>query len=195
MPLSFQDPSILGRRVALPGTRSGAKILTNQQSRKFVADIFGCRLDELRLLQDSDRARKPDKIQDLESFLELYEWLEFLPGAEMDEPTAAAPLMPPLPSPARSSAPVVSSCGRKEGTLLALIMNFGSIAESAKEQPVEMKQWLIQRIERLVQHGALLRVGEEKKLIRINPALVRQFRKFDQKSNNNENKNSWSSLN
>ncbi|KAF9202609.1 hypothetical protein BGZ49_007248 [Haplosporangium sp. Z 27] len=163
-PITFQDPSVLSRNVALPGERSSEALLTNQYTRRVLAEVFGCRNDELRLMQDSDLARKPDKIQDLECFLGVYEWLEFLPGAELDEPLK------------QSESP----CGRKVVTVLTMLMNFGTVAERAKENPSETKAWASQRIERLVQQGFLLQTGGSQGLIRINPALVRQLKKIEQ---------------
>ncbi|KAG0378627.1 hypothetical protein BGX24_003297, partial [Mortierella sp. AD032] len=138
-PLSFQDPSILGRKVLLPGIRSSEAILTQQHSRRTIAEAFGCRPDELRLMQDSDMSRKPDKIQDLECFLGIYEWLEFLPGAELDKPTSPRDQVQK-----QGGDQDISS--RKMSTLLALFLNFGTVASRAKERPVETKQWVTQRI-------------------------------------------------
>lgn len=117
-------------------------------------------------MQDSDMARKPDKIQDLECFLGVYDWLEFLPGAELDR------------IPARSVAKDGSAItgGRKETTLMALFLNFGSVATRYKEQPVRTKQWVAQRIERLVQQGALLR---KEGVIRIEPRFLRQLKRIE----------------
>ncbi|KAF9990848.1 hypothetical protein BGZ75_008852 [Mortierella antarctica] len=133
--LSFRDPSVLSRRVALPGIRSSEAILANHQTRKIITEAFGCRLDELRLLQDADLSRKPDKIQDLECFLGLYEWLEFLPGAELDDTKEQ------LHYRLSGATTVVEPCGRKEPTLLALYLNFGSIAARAKDRPSETREW------------------------------------------------------
>ncbi|KAF9573496.1 hypothetical protein EC968_008472 [Mortierella alpina] len=142
--LSFRDPTVLSRRVALPGIRSSEAILTSHQTRKVITEAFGCRVDELRLLQDADLSRKPDKIQDLECFLGLYEWLEFLPGAELEE--TKEQLLYRL----SGAASVMEPCGRKEQTLLALYMNFGSIAARAKDRPSETREWVRTRVERLV---------------------------------------------
>ncbi|KAG0251744.1 hypothetical protein BG011_007390 [Mortierella polycephala] len=174
-PFSFHDPSVLSRKVALPGTRSSEAILANNQTRKIVAEFFGCRADELRLMQDSDRSRKPDKIQDLECFLGVYEWLEFLPGAEVDETQQERSLQ-------QQQRGSIDGCGRKESTLLALFTNFGAVAELTKERPAETKQWVIQRIERLVRQGALIRVGGQQGLIRINPSLLRQLKRIEPKA-------------
>ncbi|KAG0359770.1 hypothetical protein BGZ54_009838 [Gamsiella multidivaricata] len=169
-PLTFKDPIDLSRRIALPGIRSSEAILTNPQTRKIAAEVFNCRADELRLMQDSDLTRKPDKIQDLECFLGVYEWLDFLPGAELDEP---------LDRRLQSGSNVSEGCGRKEATLLALFMNFGTVADRAKDQPTETKRWVAQRIERLVQQGALLRTGGPQGLIRVNPALLRKLKRIE----------------
>ncbi|KAH7027051.1 hypothetical protein BKA57DRAFT_478171 [Linnemannia elongata] len=181
-PLSFQDPSILGRKVLLPGVRSSEAILSQQQSRKVIAEAFGCRPDELRLMQDSDMARKPDKIQDLECFLGVYEWLEFLPGAELDEPspsTSRDQVQKRVGAQDNTSATPTSS--RKLQTLLALFLNFGTVARRANDRPVETKQWVAQRIERLVQQGALLRSAGSDGWIRINPSLLRRLKRIDNK--------------
>ncbi|KAF9357319.1 hypothetical protein BGX26_003924 [Mortierella sp. AD094] len=175
IPITFQDPSVLSRCVALPGVRSSEALLTNQYTRRILTELFGCRADELRLMQDSDLTRKPDKIQDLECFLGVYEWLEFLPGAELDES--------PEQFKRQSEPTSLVACGRKEVTLLTMFMNFGTIAERAKDKPSETKQWAAQRIERLIQQGALLRVGSQG-LIRLNPALVRQIKRIEQKIDN-----------
>ncbi|KAF9176878.1 hypothetical protein BGZ51_009372 [Haplosporangium sp. Z 767] len=175
VPFSFHDPSVLSRKVALPGTRSSEAILANHQTRKIVTEFFGCRADELRLMQDSDRSRKPDKVQDLECFLGVYEWLEFLPGAEMDEIQQER-------SPQQQQGGSINGCGRKESTLLALFTNFGTVAELTRERPAETKQWVIQRIERLVHQGALIRVGGQQGLIRINPSLLRQLKQTELKA-------------
>ncbi|KAF9583994.1 Mitochondrial import inner membrane translocase subunit tim8 [Lunasporangiospora selenospora] len=125
-PVSFQEPSVLSRCFALPGVRASEGLLSSQHSRKILAEAFGCRVDELRLLKDSDRSRKPDRIQDLECFIGIYEWLEFLPGAEKD---------------------ALGSCpGRGESTVTTLMMNFGTVAEKAKAQPAEIKHWLSERL-------------------------------------------------
>lgn len=165
-PFTFRDPSVLGRSVALPGVRSSESVLANHQSKKTLAAAFDCRIDELRLMQDSDMTRKPDKIQDLECFLGVYDWLEFLPGAELDR------------IPARSVAKDGSAItgGRKEATLMALFLNFGSVATRHKEQPARMKQWVAQRIERLVQQGALLR---KEGVIRIEPRFLRRLKRIE----------------
>ncbi|KAF9128587.1 hypothetical protein BGW39_004942 [Mortierella sp. 14UC] len=173
-PLSFQDPSILGRKVLLPGVRSSEAILTQQHSRKVVAEAFGCRLDELRLMQDSDMSRKPDKIQDLECFLGIYEWLEFLPGAELDKPTSPRDQV-------QTPGGGQDASSRKLSTLLALFLNFGTVANRAKDRPVETKQWVTQRIERLVQQGAFLRSGGPDGWIRVNPSLLRRLKRIDNK--------------
>ncbi|KAF9902947.1 hypothetical protein EC991_004368 [Linnemannia zychae] len=174
-PLSFQDPSILGRKVLLPGVRSSEAILTQQHSRKLVAEVFGCRPDELRLMQDSDMSRKPDKIQDLECFLGIYEWLEFLPGAELDTPAS-------LRGQVDKQGAGQDTSSRKLSTLMALFLNFGTVASRAKDRPVETKQWVTQRIERLVQQGALLRSGGLDGWIRVNPSLLRRIKRIDNKS-------------
>ncbi|KAG0341433.1 hypothetical protein BG000_009134 [Podila horticola] len=165
-PFTFWDPSVLGRLVALPGVRFSEAIISNHQSKKTLAAAFGCRIDELRLMQDSDMARKPDKIQDLECFLGVFDWLEFLPGADLDR------------IPARSVAKDGSAItgGRKEATLIALFLNFGAVATRHKEQPVRTKQWVLQRIERLVQQGALLR---DEGVIRIEPRFLRQLKRIE----------------
>ncbi|KAF9299647.1 hypothetical protein BGZ74_008817 [Mortierella antarctica] len=165
-PFTFRDPSVLGRLVALPGVRSSEAILANHQSKKTLAAAFGCRIDELRLMQDSDMARKPDKIQDLECFLGVYDWLEFLPGAELDRI--------PARSVARDGSAVAG--GRKEATLVALFLNFGTVAARHKEQPARTKQWVLQRIERLIQQGALLR---DDGVIRIEPRFLRQLKRIE----------------
>ncbi|KAF9436090.1 hypothetical protein BGZ76_004828 [Entomortierella beljakovae] len=150
--VTFRDPSVLNRRVALPGVRSSETLLNNSYSKKVLTEVFGCRADELRLMQDSDMTRKPEKIQDLECFLGVYEWLEFLPGAELDDLTDG-------------SSPL--KCGRKEATLLAMFLNFGTIAEKARINPVETKQWVSQRVESLVRRGVLLRTDDSQRVIRI----------------------------
>lgn len=165
-PFTFRDPSVLGRFVALPGVRSSESVLANHQSKKILAAAFDCRIDELRLMQDSDMARKPDKIQDLECFLGVYDWLEFLPGAELDRI--------PTRSVAKDGSAITG--GRKEATLMALFLNFGSVATRHKEQPARMKQWVAQRIERLVQQGALLR---KEGVIRIEPRFLRQLKRIE----------------
>ncbi|KAF9954286.1 hypothetical protein BGZ72_004719 [Mortierella alpina] len=176
--LSFQDPSVLSRRVSLPGIRSSEAILANHQTRKIITEAFGCRLDELRLLQDADLSRKPDKIQDLECFLGLYEWLEFLPGAELDETKEQ------LHHRSSGATEVTEPCGRKEPTLLALYMNFGSIAARAKDRPSETREWARTRVERLVKQGALIRTGGPQGVIRVNPALICQLKRIDRKGVN-----------
>jgi hypothetical protein len=174
-PISFSDPSVLSRRVGLPGVRSSEAILANPHSRKIATQTFGCRPDELRLMQDSDLSRKPDKIQDLECFLGIYEWLEFLPGADLDEPEPLDSLDRP---PRYGLSTTHVRCGRKEPALLALYLNFGAVAERSKDRPAETKQWAIQRIERLVQQGVLLRTEG---LIRVHPALLRLLKKIEPK--------------
>ncbi|KAF9105020.1 hypothetical protein BGX29_000832 [Mortierella sp. GBA35] len=176
-PFSFQDPSILSRKVLLPGTRSSEAILAQQHSRRIIAEAFGCRPDELRLMQDSDMARKPDKIQDLECFLGIYEWLEFLPGAELDESSTQGRVQK------HSGGSVdTPTSGRKLSTLLALFINFGTVARRAKDRPAETKQWVTRRIERLVQQGAFLRSGAGSDgWIRINPSLLRRLKRIDNK--------------
>ncbi|KAF9111089.1 hypothetical protein BGX27_005410 [Mortierella sp. AM989] len=169
--ITFQDPSVLSRCVALPGVRSSEALLANQYTKRIVTGLFGCRVDELRLMQDSDLARKPDKIQDLECFLGVYEWLEFLPGAELDEPSDSISRI---------------GCGRKEVTLLTMFMNFGTVAERARKQPSETKQWASQRIQRLVQQGVLLQTGGPQGLIRVNPILLRRIKKIEQKIDNRQ---------
>ncbi|KAI1321206.1 hypothetical protein EDD11_007772 [Mortierella claussenii] len=185
-PISFVEPSVLNRRVALPGTRSSETMLANQQSRKAIIDIFGCRMDELRLMQDSDMSRKPEKVQDLECFLGVYEWLEFLPGAEVEEPNGLSRRpqqqehqQQPLDRRLQPRSMALAECGRKEATLLALFMNFGTVAEIYKARPVETKQWVMTRIERLVRQGTLMR--SEQGLIRVNPTLIRQLRRTEQR--------------
>ncbi|KAG9067921.1 hypothetical protein KI688_011512 [Linnemannia hyalina] len=181
-PFSFQDPSILGRKVVLPGVRSSDAILSQQHSRKVIAEVFGCRPDELRLMQDSDMTRKPDKIQDLECFLGVYEWLEFLPGAELDEPSSSVSrdrVQKRVGAQDDTNATPTSS--RKLPTLLALFLNFGTVARRANDRPVETKQWVIQRIEKLVQQGALLRSTGPDGWIRINPSLLRRLKRTDNK--------------
>lgn len=173
-PFTFHDPSVLSRRVALPGIRSGEALLNNQQTKKLVAQAFGCRADELRLMQDSVMSRKPEKIQDLECFLGLYEWLEFLPGAHLDEGDTS------LSSAPHSSTEV--GCGRKEATLMALYLNFGIIAERAKVEPTETRHWASTRIQRLLQQGALVRSGLEG-AVRVNPTLLRQLKRIEPSSN------------
>ncbi|KAF8928640.1 hypothetical protein BGZ58_009473 [Dissophora ornata] len=183
-PFTFKEPAVLGRRVALPGVRSSAAILNNQQTRRIAAETFGCRPDELRLMQDSDLSRKLDKIQDLECFLGVYEWLEFLPGAELDESSEQSDQRLQSRGESRGGSSASAGCGRKEATLLALFLNFGTVAERAKDRPAETKQWAVQRIERLVQQGALLRTGGPQGLIRVNPALLRQLKKTEPKAEN-----------
>ncbi|CAO3568439.1 unnamed protein product [Mortierella alpina] len=170
--LSFRDPSVLSRRVALPGIRSSEAILANHQTRKIITEVFGCRQDELRLLQDADLSRKPDKIQDLECFLGLYEWLEFLPGAELEETKEQFQYK------FSGAATVMEPCGRKEPTLLALYLNFGSIAARAKDRPSETREWVRTRVERLVRQGALIRTGGSLGTIRVDPALICQLKKM-----------------
>ncbi|KAG0343964.1 hypothetical protein BG004_004861 [Podila humilis] len=176
-PLSFHDPSVLGRHVALPGIRSSEAILGNNQSRKVLASAFACRPDELRLMQDSDMARKPDKIQDMECFLGVYDWLEFLPGAELDHlpPTRSPSSLSSSSSVDTNNGPIVTG-GRKEATVLALYLNFGAIASRHKEQPVKTKQWVQQRIERLVEQGVLLR---QNNVLRIEPRFLRQLKRIE----------------
>ncbi|KAG0245624.1 hypothetical protein BGX31_006983 [Mortierella sp. GBA43] len=174
-PISFSDPSVLSRRVGLPGVRSSEAILANPHSRKIAIQTFGCRPDELRLMQDSDLSRKPDKIQDLECFLGIYEWVEFLPGADLDEPEPLDSLDRP---PRHRLSTTHVRCGRKESALLALYLNFGAVAERSKDRPAETKQWAIQRIERLVQQGVLLRTEG---LIRVHPSLLRLLKKIEPK--------------
>ncbi|KAG0328574.1 hypothetical protein BGZ99_005053 [Dissophora globulifera] len=178
---TFEHPSVLSRRVALPGTRSSEEILSNHHSRKTIMEAFNCRSDELRLMQDSNMSRKPDRIQDLECFLSAYEWLEFLPGAELDESQEPSGRQP---QPAGGANP--TGCGRKEATLLAMMMNFGTIAENAKRQPVETRQWVVDRIERLVQHGALLRIGGRQRFIRVNPALLRRLKRIENRQDEHQ---------
>lgn len=177
-PFTFQDPSVLGRRVALPGIRSSEALFNNQQTKKLVIQAFDCRVDELRLMQDSVMSRKPEKIQDLECFLGLYEWLEFLPGAHLDEGDTTTTFA----SASDSSTNV--GCGRKEATLMALYLNFGIIAERAKAEPVETRNWASTRIQRLLQQGALVRSGHEE-LVRVNPSLLRQLKRIEPSSNKN----------
>ncbi|KAG0298878.1 hypothetical protein BGZ98_010439 [Dissophora globulifera] len=178
---TFEHPSVLSRRVALPGTRSSEEILSNHHSRKTIMEAFNCRSDELRLMQDSNMSRKPDRIQDLECFLSAYEWLEFLPGAELDEPQEPSGRQP---QPVGGANP--TGCGRKEATLLAMMMNFGTIAENAKRQPVETRQWVVDRIERLVQHGALLRIGGPQRFIRVSPALLRRLKRIENRQDEHQ---------
>ncbi|KAG0213325.1 hypothetical protein BGX28_004663 [Mortierella sp. GBA30] len=196
-PISFQDPSVLSRRVTLPGTRCSEAILANQQSRKIVAEAFNCRLDELRLMQDVDLSRKPEKIQDLECFLGIYEWLEFLPGAELDdsqeqlqERQGQLNSLDQQNGHPRVATKPTELCGRKEQTLLALFLNFGIIAERAKERPSETRLWVTGRIERLVRQGVLIR-KDCQGLVRVNPVLVRRLKRIDEQSprfHENENK-------
>ncbi|GJJ79036.1 hypothetical protein EMPS_11395 [Entomortierella parvispora] len=178
-PLTFKEPSILGRRVALPGVRSSEDLFNNQQTKKLVAQAFNCRVDELRLMQDSVMSRKPEKIQDLECFLGLYEWLEFLPGAHLDEGDIS------LASASNSPMSETSmGCGRKEATLMALYLNFGIIAERAKAEPAETRHWATARIQRLLQQGVLVRSSHEG-LVRVNPSLLRQLKRIEPSSNRN----------
>ncbi|KAF9429531.1 hypothetical protein BGZ94_010371 [Podila epigama] len=180
-PFTFQDPSTLSRLVALPGIRSSEAILEHTATKRMVASLFGCRADELRLLHDSDMARKPDKIQDLECFLGVYEWLEFLPDVHDDDDAVdrVGSLGSKVITTSRTTSTTSrSSGGRKESALLALFLNFGTIATRAKEQPAATRQWAIQRIERLVQQGVLLR---EQGLIRVEPRLLRQLKRIETK--------------
>ncbi|KAF9924113.1 hypothetical protein FBU30_005853 [Linnemannia zychae] len=176
-PLSFQDPSILSRRVLLPGVRPSEAILNQQYSRKIIEEVFNCRPDELRLMQDSDMSRKPDKIQDLECFLSVYEWLEFLPGSELDESTISKNHVKNH----NASQSAITTSGRKLSTLLVLILNFGTIARRAKDQPIETKQWIVQRIERLVHQGVIIQSGGSDGWIRVNPSLVRRLKRTENK--------------
>ncbi|KAG0047485.1 hypothetical protein BGZ83_007455 [Gryganskiella cystojenkinii] len=176
-PITFQDPTVLGRNVILPGVRSSEALLSNQQTKKQVAQAFGCRVDELRLMQDSVMSRKPEKIQDLECFLGLYEWLEFLPGSHLDDNDTATAAV--------TTSSVITSgseCGRKDATLMALYMNFGVIADQVKVAPAETRTWVTTRIQRLLQQGALVRSGKDKGLIRVNPSLIRQLKRIEQPS-------------
>ncbi|KAF9352308.1 hypothetical protein BGX34_012215 [Mortierella sp. NVP85] len=184
-PVTFNDPTVLGRRVALPGVRSSEALLANPHSRKIALQTFGCRPDELRLMLDSDMSRKPDKIQDLECFLGVYEWLEFLPGAELDEPEQLRS-QEPLDRRLQPGSSTSTGCGRKESALLALFLNFGTVAEQSKDRSAEMKQWAIQRIDRLVQQGTLLRTEGPQGLIRVHPGLLRMLKRVDSKAHSQQ---------
>ncbi|KAF9963020.1 hypothetical protein BGZ65_006462 [Modicella reniformis] len=178
IPITFDDPTVLSRHVALPGVRSSEAILTNSYSRKIVSETFKCQPDELRLMQDSNMSRKPNKIQDLECFLGVYEWLEFLPGADLDEPEQLH-LQEPLDRRLQLGLNVHVVCGRKESALLALFLNFGTMTERFKDRPTETKQWVTQRISRLVQQDVLMRTDGPQGLVRINPALLRLLKRIE----------------
>lgn len=182
-PVTFDNPIVLSRRVALPGVRSSEAILAAPHSRKSVLEAFGCQLEEQRLMSDSDMSRKPDKIQDMECFLGVYEWLEFLPGAEFDELEQLS-LREQIDRRLQFGVGTLVGCGRKESALLALFLNFGTMAERFKDRPTETKQWAIQRIDRLVQQGFLLRKGGPQGLIRVHPGLLRSLKRIEPKTFN-----------
>ncbi|KAG0242451.1 hypothetical protein BGW41_004180 [Actinomortierella wolfii] len=162
--LQFSHPSVLNRRVQLPGTRPSVELMNSSRTRRLVAELFGCRPDELRLMQDSDWTRKPDKIQDLECFLGLYDWLELLPGA-----------LEPLEE---GKAPSASECGRKPAALVGLYLNFGALAERMSQQPVETRQWALHRMNRLMSQGVLVTCNSSG-LVRIHPTILRRLKGLD----------------
>ncbi|KAG0230680.1 hypothetical protein BGW42_000798 [Actinomortierella wolfii] len=163
--LQFSHPSVLNRRVQLPGTRPSVELMNSSRTRRLVAELFGCRSDELRLMQDSDWTRKPDKIQDLECFLGLYDWLELLPGA-----------LEPLDE---GKAPSSSSeCGRKPAALVGLYLNFGALAERMSQQPVETRKWALHRMNRLINQGVLVTCNPSG-LVRIHPTILRRLKGLD----------------
>ncbi|KAF9978319.1 hypothetical protein BGZ73_002910 [Actinomortierella ambigua] len=181
--LEFSHPSVLNRRVQLPGTQPSVELMANSRTRRRVAELFGCRTDELRLMQDSNWTRKPDKIQDLECFLGLYDWLELLPGAlePLEGMTTAATTtaggkahVNTIVAERRDASSSISECGRYPAALLGLFLQFGALAEQTRQAPVETRRWAQQRMNRLIEQGFL--VDSDSGLIRIHPTILRRLK-------------------
>ncbi|KAF9165419.1 hypothetical protein DFQ26_000164 [Actinomortierella ambigua] len=196
--VEFSHPSVLNRRVQLPGTQASVELMANSRTRRRLAELFGCRTDELRLMQDSNWARKPDKIQDLECFLGLYDWLELLPGAlePLDRrptdmtSTAVEEIEIELEGRKDESPPPspMVECGRHPTALLGLFLQFGALAEQTRQAPVETRRWAQQRMGRLLEQGLLVDSGASG-LIRIHPTVLRRLKGIEASAEIGRSKN------